>query len=119
MTEAGRPEFLGRRVPGMFRVHRIAISPGAERASTAGEWHGALVVLEHGAVEVIDEAGGRRAFGPGDLLCLEWVGCERIVNIGAEEALLLAIHRPERRTAAATDISLTARSAGRCDSRRH
>ena len=105
MTDAGRPEFLGRRVPGTFRVRRIAIQPGAERPSAAGEWHGALVVLEHGAVEIVDAAGARRAFGPGDLLCLDWVGCERIVNVGAEEARLVAIHRPERRTPAATDIS--------------
>ena len=96
MTDAGRPRFLGRRVPDEFGVRRISIPPGAERRSIGGEWRGSIVLLERGAVELASAAGARRTFGPGDLLCLDWVDCERIVNIGAEEARLVAIDRPSR-----------------------
>ncbi len=105
MTSPDRPGFLGRRVPDEYGVRRIAISPGTEHRSIAREWHGAIVVLEHGNVEVVGAAGARRAFGPGDLLCLDWVDCERIVNIGADEARLVAIDRPVRRTAATRHIA--------------
>lgn len=96
MTGADRPSFLGRRVPDEFGVRRILIAPGAGRRATAREWRGSIVLLERGAVELVSAAGARRVFGPGDLLCPEWVACERIVNIGAEEAWLVAIDRPSR-----------------------
>jgi hypothetical protein len=96
MTEADRPEFLGRRVPDEFEVRRISIAAGAERRSTPREWRGSIVVLERGAVELVSAAGARRSFGAGDMICPDWVDCERIVNIGAEEARLVAIDRPLR-----------------------
>ena len=96
MTEADRPRFLGRRVPDEFEVRRISIAPGAERRSTGTEWRGTIVVLERGAVELVSAAGARRAFGAGDMVCPDWVDCERIVNIGAEEARLVTIDRPSR-----------------------
>ena len=105
MTDAGRAQFLGRPVPRGFGVRRISIPPGRERRSGRGEWHGAMVVLEQGAVEVVDTAGARRRFRPGDMLCLEWAGCERIVNVGADAARLLAIHHPVRSTVAKPPIS--------------
>ena len=93
MTDANRPAFLGRRVPDAFGVRHITIPPGAERPSADDEWHGAIVILERGAIDVVDPRGDRRRFAPGDMLCLEWVDCERIVNVGEIAAELLAIDR--------------------------
>ena len=100
MTDADRPAFLGRRVPDAFGVRRITIPPGAERRSADDEWRGAIVILERGAIDVLDPRGDRRRFAPGDMLCLEWVHCERIVNVGEIVAELVAIDRPPQNPAA-------------------
>ena len=99
MRDSDRPAFLGRRVPDAFGVRRITIPPGAERPSADDEWHDAIVILERGAIDVVDPRGDRRRFAPGDMLCLEWVECERIVNVGQIDAELVAIDRPPQRAA--------------------
>ena len=43
----------------------VVVAPGEARAYVPGEWRDALVVVEHGAVEVEDDAGGRVRFGAG------------------------------------------------------
>ena len=103
MTETDRPAFLGRRIPDGFGVRRITVPPGTERRTVADEWHDAIVILERGAIEVVEPSGGRRTFTPGDMLCLQWVACERIVNVGSVDAELIAIHRsPPHRAARST-----------------
>lgn len=103
MTDADRPAFLGRPIPDKFGVRRITVPPGAERRTVADEWKDAIVVLESGAIDVVAPSGGRRTFAPGDMLCLEWVACERIVNVGTVDAELIAIHRsPPHRSAPST-----------------
>lgn len=81
------------RLPPGFARWRVTLEPGAQRATTAAEWAGALVLVEHGALEVECEAGGRHRFGPGDLVALGWLPLSRLRNPGRVVTRLVAVRR--------------------------
>ncbi len=82
-----------RRLPAGMARWRARLLPGEERAALAGEWEGALVMVECGAIEVRCVAGARRVFGSGDVLALDWLGVRALRNVGLEEASLIAVRR--------------------------
>jgi len=84
LSGAGRPEFERR---------RLVIAPGAEHASSAGEWADALVLLERGSLEVECLAGARRAFQATAILCLGWLPLRTLRSMGSEPAELVALRR--------------------------
>jgi quercetin dioxygenase-like cupin family protein len=88
--------FLGRPLGPSFRSRTVTIPPGGTRPYAEADWRDALVVVECGAVVVECHAGGRRAFGAGDVLWLTGMGVRMLRNEGEESAVLVAVSR--RRT---------------------
>jgi hypothetical protein len=71
----------------------VVVAPGEARACDPGEWRDALVVVEHGAVEVEDDAGGRVRFGAGGVLTLDGVAGRALHNAGPDAAVLRVVAR--------------------------
>jgi hypothetical protein len=93
MDDDNRLCFLDRRVPPQFQVRQIVVPPAAERTVQEGEWAHALVVVEHGSIELECLNGARRSFGSGDVLCLRRLPLRRLRNRGRLPVLLTAISR--------------------------
>lgn len=85
--------FLGRPLGRSFLARVVTVPPGGSRAYDEAEWRGALVVVECGEVVVESSAGGRRSFGPGDVLWLTGLGVRALHNEGAGSAVLVAVTR--------------------------
>ena len=80
-------------LPPRFERWRVAIEPGAERATSAAEWRGALVLVDHGTLEVECRAGGRRRFGRGALLALGCLPVITLRNPGQVPTVVVAVRR--------------------------
>lgn len=83
-------------LPPSLERWRVVLAPGAERRTSASEWDGAVVLVEHGSLEVECVAGGHRTFVAGDLLALGWLPLARLRNPGLEAVGLLAVRRRSR-----------------------
>jgi hypothetical protein len=88
-----RLSFLGRPLPPSFELRVVAIAPGQERTYDEAEWRGALVVVEHGQVDLECLAGGRLCCHCGDVLWLAGLPLRALRNRGPEPALLSAVSR--------------------------
>ena len=71
----------------------VVVPPGAARAYDPGEWRDAVVLIEHGAVEVEDDAGGRVRFGAGGVMTLDGVAGRALHNAGPDAAVLRVVAR--------------------------
>jgi hypothetical protein len=80
-------------VPAGFALRVVAVPPGDELAYVAGDWSDAVVVVEHGEVELECLAGGRRAFACGAVLWLAGMPLRALRNPGPEPAVLSAVSR--------------------------
>jgi hypothetical protein len=78
--------------PGFVRW-RVRLEPGTERATSAADWRGALVLVERGTVDVECIAGGSARFRRGDFLALGWLPLRALRNPGHEPLELLAVRR--------------------------
>ena len=76
-----------------FDVRRVAVAPGCALAYDEADWRGALVVVEHGRIELEGMAGGRRAFERGAVLWLVGIPLRAVHNHGPEHAVMLAFTR--------------------------
>jgi hypothetical protein len=76
-----------------FRASQITIAPGAERAYREADWRDALVVVEHGELELECTSGGTRRFAGGAVLFLSGLPLRLLRNAGPEKAVLTAIRR--------------------------
>ena len=76
-----------------FAVRVVAVPPGGDRPYDAAEWHDALVLVQHGEIELRGVSGATRSFGRGALLWLDGVPLRVLHNPGAEPAVLLAVSR--------------------------
>jgi hypothetical protein len=74
-------------------VRVVTVGPGEERAYDEAEWHGAIVLVQRGGIELRGVSGASRSLGSGALLWLERVPLAALHNPGAEPAVLLAIAR--------------------------
>ena len=93
-----RLSFLDRRVPWSFNVRVVGLEPGTLRAFDAAEWRDALVVVEHGAIELESLNGSFRRFDSGAVLWLSDLPLRAIHNRGTVAVLLLAVaRRPDKR----------------------
>jgi hypothetical protein len=88
--------FMSRQVGPAFDVRRIVLAPGSERACEEDEWSDALVVVEHGTIEVACLNDCRATFVKGDILCLGWLEPRAIRNRGSDVAVLAAVSRRGR-----------------------
>ncbi|MGH4025946.1 MAG: hypothetical protein ACRDRV_15325 [Pseudonocardiaceae bacterium] len=89
----GRLSFLFRRLGPAFERRVIVLAPGGSRAYDEAEWRDALVVVEHGEVELECTAGGCRRFTCGEVLCLAGLPLRTLHNRGPEPAVLVAVSR--------------------------
>ncbi|MDP8904702.1 MAG: hypothetical protein M3N29_05205 [Chloroflexota bacterium] len=87
------PPLLQPRLPAGFDRWRLSLPAGAERATSAQEWAGALVMVEQGTIEVSCVAGGRCRFVAGDVLALGWLPLKALRNPGPGVMQLVAIRR--------------------------
>jgi hypothetical protein len=98
----GRLSLLGRRLGPGFRRRLIAIAPGHSRVYDQAEWRDAIVVVEHGEIDLECTepecpAGGRHRFTHGDVLWLDGLPLRALRNSGREPAVLAAVsHRGGR-----------------------
>jgi hypothetical protein len=88
--------FLGKRLPPAFVLREVALLPGGARAYDEEEWRGALVVVEHGEVELECVSGDRRCFDRGAVFWLFGLPLRALHNTGDEPALLVAVSRRPR-----------------------
>lgn len=91
--ERGRLSFLNRKLPPSFELRLVVVAPRAERPYDEAEWRDAIVVVEHGRVELECRAGGRTGFGRGDLFWLFGLPLRALHNTGPEPAVLTAVSR--------------------------
>ncbi|CAN5505008.1 hypothetical protein BH20ACT2_BH20ACT2_05930 [soil metagenome] len=89
----GRHSFLGKPLPPSFALKVVVVAPGTARTYDEAEWRDALVLVEHGRVELECCAGGRTGFGRGDLFWLAGLPLRALHNLGPEPAVLCAISR--------------------------
>lgn len=94
-AERFRLPLLGRRLPPAFVRRVVVLAPGHTRVYDEAEWRGALVVLEHGQIELEGLDGSRHSFGRGDILWLERLPLRALHNCGHRPAVLVAISRRE------------------------
>jgi hypothetical protein len=85
--------FLDRRLPRSFEVRIVDLAPAGVRAYEAAEWRDALVIVEHGEIELEGLHGTRRRFERGAVLWLAGLSVRAIHNSGAGTALLVAVAR--------------------------
>ena len=79
-----------------FERWRMVIAAGTERPTSPDDWADALVIVEHGAIEVVCRDGARRTYGPGSLLCLSWVTVECLRSPGPSDTVIAAVRRLPR-----------------------
>jgi hypothetical protein len=69
----------------------VALVPGRARPYDEAEWRDALVVVEHGEIELECSSGRRRRFGSGAVLCLNGLPLRALHNCGLGPAVLSAV----------------------------
>jgi hypothetical protein len=93
--------FLGRPLPPAFELRTFVVPPDGERPYDRADWHGALVVVERGEIELEWRDGPRRRFARGAVLWLSDLPLRALHNRGREPAMLAAVSR--RRTTSGPD----------------
>jgi hypothetical protein len=94
---------LGGRVPAWAQLRGVSIEPGCRRPYDPAEWHGALVVVERGAIELECPSGARWRFEAGAVLCLAGLSIRALCNERSEPVLLSALSRRSNATPARGD----------------
>ncbi len=89
----GRWLFLGSPVPPPFATRRVVVAAGEERPYDEAEWADAIVVVEHGEVELECSQGGRRRFGCGAVLWFQGLSLRALHCCGQDAVVLLAVSR--------------------------
>jgi hypothetical protein len=76
-----------------FEVRRVAVAPGRTRAYDEADWHGALVVVARGRIEIEGLSGARRTFECGAVLWLVGLPLRALHNPCREPAVMIACTR--------------------------
>jgi hypothetical protein len=79
--------------PPEYELRVITVAPGRSRPYDEREWEDALVVIEHGEVELECTSGRRWCFERGAVLWLVGLALRAIHNDGRDPAVLIAISR--------------------------
>jgi hypothetical protein len=88
-----RLSIAGRALPPAFVRREVTVAPGAERPYDPDEWRDALVVVEHGEIELECHAGHLARFRRGDILWLAGLPLRVLRNAGPDPAVLVAVSR--------------------------
>jgi hypothetical protein len=76
-----------------FEVRLVAVAPGCSRAYDEAEWTDALVLVEHGQIELEGLTGSRQTFERGAVLWLVGMPLRALHNRGREPVLIIAFSR--------------------------
>ncbi|MBA3906571.1 MAG: hypothetical protein H0X35_07800 [Pseudonocardiales bacterium] len=76
-----------------FRRRMVTIPAQATVPFVDGDWHGALVLIERGSVDLCCVRGGRRRFAKGAVLFFDDLGLTALHNPGVEDVVLVALSR--------------------------
>lgn len=87
---------VGRVLPTGFDRRVVMILPGDVKAYVEKEWSDAIVLLEHGDLELECSLGRRRKFGAGDILWFTGMSLRAMHNVGLEPVVLVAVSRRHR-----------------------
>ena len=85
--------FLGRRLSPAFERRVVVLAPGQTCVYDDAEWRGAIVVVEHGQIELECLDGSRHCFGRGDVLWLDRLPLRALHNRGHTSTVLVAVSR--------------------------
>jgi len=85
--------FLGRRLSPLFERRAAVLAPGHTWVYDEAEWRGAIVVVEHGQIELECVDGSRHRFGRGDVLWLDGLPLRALHNRGRTSTMLVAVSR--------------------------
>lgn len=89
--------FLARRLPPAFARRVVVLAPEQSWLYDEAEWRGALVVVEHGQIELECLDGSRHRFGRGDVLWLDRLPLRALHTHGHTSAVLVAVSRQPAR----------------------
>jgi hypothetical protein len=92
-SDPRRLSFLGRPLPAAFNMRVVAIEPGVTLPYVDEDWQDALVVIEHGEVEVECTAGGSKSFGPGSVVHMVGLSLRAMHNRGTQTVVMSAVSR--------------------------
>lgn len=93
MDPEHRVSFLGRPLGPAFEMRVVEVAPGRTKAYDEAEWRDALVVVEHGEIELECTEGWREHFERGAVLCLDGLPLRVLRNRGHLPAVLVAVSR--------------------------
>ncbi len=82
-------------LPSAFERRRLVLAPGVGATTGPAPWAGALVLVEHGRLEVDCAASGCHVFGPGEILVLGALPLVSVRNVGRAAVRLTIVHRQE------------------------
>jgi hypothetical protein len=91
-VSAGR-SLLGGALLAGFERRVVVLEPSARRAFRPAEWRDAIVLIDHGQIQLEFAGQSPRHFGEGALLCLGGLGLRAIYNDGPGPAVLIAVWR--------------------------
>ena len=87
------PLFWGSRCPPGCRSSCLVISPADGLDYDERQWVGAVVVVEHGHLQLECRSGEQACFGEGAILWLTGLNLRRIINPGLTPLVLRSIRR--------------------------
>lgn len=85
--------FHDRGVLASFEFRVVTVPPGASRVYQESDWEDAIVLVEHGRIELECLDGSRQEFGEGDVLCLVGLSLRTLHNRDEEPVRLMAVSR--------------------------
>jgi hypothetical protein len=85
--------FLGRHLPAAFERLVLVLAPGDVMPYDEIKWHGALVVVERGQVELECLDDSRHRFGRGAVISLGGLPLRALRSAGRSAAVLVAVRR--------------------------
>ncbi len=88
--------FIGRQIPPAFERRVIVLAPDQTFIYDEAEWLDALIVVEHGHIELECLDGSRYYFGRGDVLWFERLPLRALHSCAHKAAVLVAVSRRAR-----------------------
>lgn len=85
--------FLGAPVGAAFDRRELTVAPGCSQGYDPAEWRDAIVVLEHGRVDLVHLDGRRVSLTDGAVVSLDGLALRCLHNPGTTPAVLVAVSR--------------------------
>ena len=93
LDDEERLSFTGRRVPAWMRRDIVVVPPDAPRTNEQCGWSAALVLVEHGDIELETATGARLRLATGAVLTVAGLSLVAIHCVSAEPAVLSVLYK--------------------------